>query len=213
MSSKAPTGADKEGVLGENKHLADVVRNRGLFMRFLVGASATGSACIFSNPGEVLKTRIQLQGELMAKGEGSRAYNGTWDAIVKTIKHDGVRGLQKGLGTGIAYQVVMNGTRLTLHDTLLQWSGNDRHEVAVKGSGAFLLKSLLSGAISGGMGAVVSNPIFLVKCRLQSQSSQLIRSPGKEEFHYSSSFDAIKQILRKEGLMGFTKWVAMLSII
>ncbi len=55
----------------------------------------------------------------------------------------------------------MNGTRLTLHDTLLQWSGNDRHEVAVKGSGAFLLKSLLSGAISGGMGAVVSNPIFL----------------------------------------------------
>ncbi len=41
----------------------------------------------------------------MAKREGSRAYNGTWDAIVKTVKYDGVRGLQKGLATGMAYQV------------------------------------------------------------------------------------------------------------
>ncbi len=109
MPSKAPTGADKEEVLGEKKSRDDIVRDRGLFMRFLVGASAAGMACIFSNPGEVQKTRIQLQGELMAKGEGSRAYNSTWDAIVKTIKHDGVRGLQKGLGTGIAYQVSFFG--------------------------------------------------------------------------------------------------------
>ncbi len=105
MPSIAPTGADKEEVLRENNSLGNVVRNRGLFMRFLVAASATGLACVFSNPGDVLKTRIQLQGELMAKGEGSRAYNGTLDAIVKTIKYDGVRGLQKGLGPGIAYQV------------------------------------------------------------------------------------------------------------
>ncbi len=55
----------------------------------------------------------------------------------------------------------MNGTRLSVHDTLLQWSGNDRHKVAVKGSGSFLLKSFLSGAIAGGVGAVASNPIFL----------------------------------------------------
>ncbi len=101
----APTGADKGEVVSENDSLSDVVRNRGLFMRFLVAASATSLACVFSNPGEVLKTRIQLQGELMAKGEGSRAYKGTWDGIVKTIKYEGVRGFQKGLGPGIAYQV------------------------------------------------------------------------------------------------------------
>ncbi len=105
MSSIAPTGADKNEGLAENSSLSDVVRNRGLIMRFLVGASATSLACVFTNPCEVLKTRIQLQGELMAKGEGSRAYNGTLDAIVKTIKYDGVKGLQKGLGLGVAYQV------------------------------------------------------------------------------------------------------------
>ncbi len=55
----------------------------------------------------------------------------------------------------------MNGTRLTVHDTLLLMIGNDRHEVAVKGSGVFLLKSLLSGAISGGVGATFANPLFL----------------------------------------------------
>ncbi len=105
MPSKVPVGAGKEEMLGETKSLDDVVKNRGIVMRFLIAASATAGACIFSNPGEVLKTRIQLQGELMAKREGSRAYNGTWDAIVKTVKYDGVRGLQKGLATGMAYQV------------------------------------------------------------------------------------------------------------
>ncbi len=55
----------------------------------------------------------------------------------------------------------MNGTRLMVHDTLMLKSGNDRHETVVKGSGVFLLKSFLSGAISGGVGATIANPIFL----------------------------------------------------
>ncbi len=44
-----------------------------------------------------------------------------------------------------------------------------------------------------------------VKCRLQSQSSLHVRSPGKEEFHYRSTWDGVKQILRKDGLLGFTR--------
>ncbi len=55
----------------------------------------------------------------------------------------------------------MNGTRLTTHDILLKWSGNNRHEVAVEGSGTFLVKSFVSGLISGGIGAAFSNPLFL----------------------------------------------------
>ena len=38
----------------------------------VLGAAAASSACLFTNPLEVVKTRMQLQGELKARGEYTR---------------------------------------------------------------------------------------------------------------------------------------------
>lgn len=54
----------------------------------------------FSNPAEVAKTRMQLQGEL-AKGGGQKVYNNAFDVIAKTWRNEGVRGLQRGLSTAV----------------------------------------------------------------------------------------------------------------
>ena len=73
------------------------------------GGSATATACIFTNPLEVIKTRLQLQGEIQARGSAAAAaprYKGVGDAIVKMAQQEGVLSLQKGLVPGMIYQVL-----------------------------------------------------------------------------------------------------------
>ena len=54
-----------------------------------------------SNPAEVAKTRLQLQGEL-AKTTSVKVYNNAVDVLRKTYKNEGVRGLQRGLATAVS---------------------------------------------------------------------------------------------------------------
>ncbi|EGO25049.1 hypothetical protein SERLADRAFT_408779 [Serpula lacrymans var. lacrymans S7.9] len=67
---------------------------------FLCGGTAACTAVTVSNPAEVAKTRMQLQGEL-AKGGGQRVYNNALDALAKTWRNEGIRGLQRGLGAAV----------------------------------------------------------------------------------------------------------------
>jgi solute carrier family 25 protein 34/35 len=53
-----------------------------------------------SNPAEVAKTRMQLQGEL-AKGGSQKIYKGPLDVFAKTWRNEGIRGLQRGLGAAV----------------------------------------------------------------------------------------------------------------
>lgn len=57
-----------------------------------------------SNPAEVAKTRLQLQGELTRNGY-QKVYSNTFDAIRKTFRAEGVRGTQRGLTAAYAYSV------------------------------------------------------------------------------------------------------------
>jgi Mitochondrial carrier protein. len=53
-----------------------------------------------SNPAEVAKTRLQLQGEL-AKGRAEKVYKNAIDVFAKTWKNEGLRGMQRGLGPAV----------------------------------------------------------------------------------------------------------------
>ena len=50
---------------------------------------------------EVAKTRLQLQGELTKAG-GPKVYKNVFDVLAKTWKNEGIRGLQRGLGTAVS---------------------------------------------------------------------------------------------------------------
>jgi len=53
-----------------------------------------------SNPAEVAKTRLQLQGEL-AKGGVKKVYGSAFDVLRKTWKNEGIMGLQRGLAPAV----------------------------------------------------------------------------------------------------------------
>ena len=58
-----------------------------------------------SNPAEVAKTRLQLQGELTKDG-GIKVYRNTFDVLVKTARNEGIRGVQRGLGAAVSSSLV-----------------------------------------------------------------------------------------------------------
>lgn len=61
-----------------------------------------------SNPAEVAKTRLQLQGEL-AKDGGVKVYKNALDVFSKTIRNEGIRGMQRGLGPAVRVSIDLLG--------------------------------------------------------------------------------------------------------
>ncbi len=116
-----------------------------------MGAFACCAACVFTNPLEVVKTRLQLQGELRARGSYQRHYRGVLQGLWVVGRTDGLRGLQKGLSVGLIYQGLMNGVRL----------GSYSYCEAL-GITSYNGGSLLSGAGAGALGAFIASPAYLV---------------------------------------------------
>ncbi|KAJ2914783.1 hypothetical protein MD484_g5649, partial [Candolleomyces efflorescens] len=167
---------------------------------FVCGGIAACIAVTVSNPAEVAKTRLQLQGEL-AKGGGVRVYNNSLDVFKKTLKNEGIRGLQRGLAPAYAYQILLNGSRLGFYEPFRQ-SFNSLFGQA--SSAQIPFTSVLAGATSGAVGAALGNPLFLIKARMQAYSPAL---PIGTQHHYKSSLDALSTIFRAEGLRGLVRGV------
>ncbi|KAM6927220.1 solute carrier family 25 member 34 [Xenentodon cancila] len=161
---------------------------------FALGALACCAACMFTNPLEVVKTRLQLQGELRARGSYQIHYRGVLQALWVVGRTDGLRGLQKGLSVGLIYQGVMNGVRLGSYSYC-----------EASGVTSFHGGSLLSGAGAGALGAFIASPAYLVKTHLQAQAVNAI-AVGHQHNHMGVC-SAFVTIYRREGLTGLWRGV------
>lgn len=167
---------------------------------FICGGAAACVAVTVSNPAEVAKTRLQLQGEL-AKGGGEKVYNNVLDVVTKTWRNEGIRGVQRGLVPAYAYQILLNGSRLGFYEPIRK---SCNQFVGLDPSVQMPVTSLLAGAASGAVGAILGNPLFLIKARMQAYSPVL---PVGTQHHYKSSFDALRTIFRAEGVRGLVRGV------
>lgn len=59
---------------------------------FTAGALAACGAVTVTNPMEVVKTRLQLQGELAAKGQVKKVYTGVFQALRIIAMNEGIKG-------------------------------------------------------------------------------------------------------------------------
>ena len=88
---------------------------------FLNGSIAGSTAVLASHPFELLKARLQVQGELQQSGSYQKHYT-CLRSIAKDIhtivRVDGLRGLYKGLLSAMPYQILLNGTRLGIDSSL-----------------------------------------------------------------------------------------------
>nr|XP_045005304.1 solute carrier family 25 member 34 isoform X1 [Jaculus jaculus] len=161
----------------------------------VLGASACCLACVFTNPLEVVKTRMQLQGELRARGTYPRPYRGLVSSVAAVARADGLWGLQKGLAAGLLYQGLMNGVRFYCYSLACQTG------LAQQPGG-----TVIAGAVAGALGAFVGSPAYLqVKTQLQAQTVASV-AVGHQHQH-QSVLDALETIWRQQGLLGLWRGV------
>ncbi|XP_029413428.1 solute carrier family 25 member 35 isoform X2 [Nannospalax galili] len=125
-------------------------------MDFLMSGLAACGACVFTNPLEVVKIRMQLQGELKAPGTYQRHYRNVFHAFFIIGKVDGLAALQKGLAPALLYQFLMNGIRLGTYG-LAEAKGYLRTAEGTISP----VRSAAAGALAGVMGAYLGSPIYM----------------------------------------------------
>lgn len=163
-------------------------------MEFVLSGVAACGACVFTNPLEVVKTRMQLQGELKSRGSYQVYYRNVFHAFYTIGKVEGLVGLQKGLVPGLWYQFFMNGVRLGSY-AIIESSGYIHTNGRVS-----TVKTTVAGAVAGVVGAVMGSPIYLVKTHLQSQSTSSI-AVGHQYKHQGMTH-ALVAIYRQHGILG-----------
>lgn len=178
-------------------------------MDFILGGAAACCAGVFSNPMDVIKTRQQLQGELVKRGTVS-AKNSPYNTLLGSVRsvirsEGGLWGLQKGLSSALMFQFIMNSIRLGTFETVdkLGWTRGDD---GTHSSGM----CVLWGGISGVIGASFGCPFFMVKTQMQSSSGGGQYAVGYQH-HHKGTYDALRSAYRKNGIRslwrGFTAMV------
>ncbi|XP_078057035.1 solute carrier family 25 member 35 [Mustelus asterias] len=163
-------------------------------MEFLLAGVAACGACLFTNPLEVVKTRMQLQGEMRRWGSYRVHYRNAFHATYTICRRDGLLALQKGLLPALLYQFSMNGIRLGSY-SLIEKAGYTTTNGRISA-----LKSTVSGALAGVTGAFLASPVYLVKTHLQTQSHSSI-SVGHQHQH-EGMLHALITIYRQHGISG-----------
>jgi len=77
-------------------------------IQFIVACISSCTAVTFSNPFEVVKIRLQLQGELQRQGVYVKSYKGLLNGFSVIFANEGIRGIQKGLTLAYPYTITMN---------------------------------------------------------------------------------------------------------
>ncbi|XP_052895771.1 solute carrier family 25 member 35-like [Anopheles moucheti] len=166
-------------------------------MEFLLGGASSMCAVLFTNPLDVLKTRQQLEGELIAKQNlTQRSYKGIRQSVITVIQTDGWRGLQKGLPAALLFQLSMNSVRLGTYQTAenLGWTRSTKHPSLTP------LLSLFWGGCAGLASATASCPFYVVKTQLQAVTSGSYTA--RFQHHHSGTVSAFVNIYRQSGIRG-----------
>jgi solute carrier family 25, member 34/35 len=141
------------------------------FVSFWVGAFAACGAVTITNPMEIIKTRLQLQGELSKSGTRITPMQ----AFLTIYRDEGIKGLQKGLLPAYGYQILLNGFRLGMYETLAKNLQTSLDTVTQNPGSLSAVPKVSAGAISGVIGAFVASPLFLVKTVSTAYSSECSR--------------------------------------
>ncbi|PIA19208.1 mitochondrial carrier [Coemansia reversa NRRL 1564] len=197
MSTKAEQLEEIETAV---PNVARIPAQNNVAFAWFAGSLASCGAVTFTNPFEVVKTRLQLQGELAKTTPNMvRTYHNVAQAFWVIGKNEGLRGLQKGLGPGYMYQIMLNGTRLGFYEPVKNMFYRMFTGQPSSTQNSIMPLNVAAGGLCGVAGAALGSPFFLVKTRIQSASS--FAAVGFQH-NYKGAVDGLRRIWREGGLRG-----------
>lgn len=167
---------------------------------------ATGTA---TNPIWLVKTRLQLDKNKASNIPGrERQYKNSWDCVRQTVRHEGIKGLYRGL----------TASYLGVTESTMQWVMYERMKLALARREAKRLntpgyqRSTMddveewAGKFSAAAGAklfaaVATYPHEVVRTRLR-QAPTTIGADGKATVKYTGLVQCFKLVAREEGMAG-----------
>lgn len=142
-------------------------------------------SCVFWVPIDVVKERLQVQS----------SYRNTTDAFRKILKYEGVRGIYKGYGATLLSFGPFSAFYFLFYEKTKQISTNVCHAQSVDDVPFWML--LTSSAVAGAGASLLTNPLDLVKLRLQIQRRALIDGQGqKPTTAYTGVWNGLGQTVR-----------------
>ncbi|KXG37629.1 hypothetical protein SORBI_3001G100800, partial [Sorghum bicolor] len=157
------------------------------------GAAAGFATVAALHPLDVVRTRFQVSG-----GRGWSEvppYRNTAHAVYTITRSEGLRGLYAGFYPAVLGSTVSWGLYFFFYNRAkqryLQRKDDQLHPV----------HHLISAAEAGALVSLFTNPIWLVKTRLQ------LQTPKHHTSQYSGFSDALRTILREEGFLALYRGI------
>lgn len=165
-----------------------------LSSEIVAGGCAGASQVVFTNPLEIVKIRLQVQGEAIRLNPAHVPMGA--GAIVREL---GLRGLYKGASACLLRDIPFSAIYFTVYAHL---KTDLFHEGRVTATGEKKrlspLELLSAGALAGMPASYLATPADVIKTRLQ-----VVPRPGQQA--YSGIADATRKIASQEGLTAFFK--------
>ncbi|KAK2813159.1 hypothetical protein FQN50_000836 [Emmonsiellopsis sp. PD_5] len=164
------------------------------------GAAAGMASGIVTCPLDVIKTKLQAQGGFQMRRNGKVIESGTlYRGMIGTGKmiwrDEGIRGLYRGLGPMLLGYLPTWAVYLTVYD-------RSRVYFFEKTDNWWLARgyaSLTAGACS----TIATNPIWVIKTRLMSQSFRPPSNGYRAPWYYKNTLDAARKMYASEGIRAF----------
>ncbi|KAL0937883.1 mitochondrial carrier protein rim2 [Colletotrichum truncatum] len=216
-----PTSRETGDVIPNTKQNPAVSAKESPFAKswvhFVAGGVGGMTAATLTAPLDVLKTRLQsdfYQAQLRASHQARAQAVGalsplraaafhlkeTFQILGSVYKIEGPRALFKGLGPNLIGVIPARSINFYTYGTgkrLIAEYGNGGQEAA--------WVHLSAGVLAGITTSTATNPIWLVKTRLQLDKNVAEQSGGVTKRQYRNSLDCIRQVLRTEGFTGLYK--------
>ncbi|CAN6315369.1 unnamed protein product [Urochloa humidicola] len=157
------------------------------------GAAAGFTTVAALHPLDVVRTRFQVSG-----GRGwseMPPYRNTAHAVYTIARSEGLRGLYAGFYPAVLGSTVSWGLYFFFYNRAKQ------RYLERKDSQLHPVEHLISAAEAGALVSLFTNPIWLVKIRLQ------LQTPKHHTSGYSGFSDALRTILKEEGFLALYRGI------
>ncbi|KAG0610687.1 hypothetical protein M758_7G083900 [Ceratodon purpureus] len=174
---------------------------------FAEGGMASMIAGFATHPLDLIKVRMQLQGEAVAAPALAFALDGRHHAPVavprpgplgvglNVARSEGVQALYSGVSATLLRQCLYSSTRMGLYEYLKQQWRDDTAQGA--SSGLPLYKKVTAALVAGAAGASVGNPADLAMVRMQADG----RLPMAERRNYTGVGNALSRMVKQNGVL------------
>lgn len=205
------------------------------------GAIGGFTSGVVTCPLDVIKTKLQAQGGMTYGTTGGRhanpprMYNGLIGTAKVILRQDGIRGMYRGLGPIILGYLPTWAVWFTVYNKCKVYLSQHHGKFSILYLASFSCKTYLltnvllenphvisfwSSIVAGASSTIATNPIWVIKTRLMSQSNpnaskQLYNDFAKpantptarpsihSPWHYRSTIDAARKMYTSEGLASF----------